>query len=44
MELSTFRPHRGKFATFSELRAQISETKANTLIYIADRNIFSSVA
>ena len=26
-----------------ELRAQISETKANTLIYIADRNIFGTL-
>ena len=38
-----FPPPPRKIRDFMKLRAQIRETKANTLIYIADRNIFSTL-
>jgi heptosyltransferase-3 len=38
-----FPPPPRKIGDFVELRAQILETKANTLIYIADRNIFRAL-
>jgi heptosyltransferase-3 len=38
-----FPPPPRKIRNFMELRAQIRKTKANTLIYIADRNIFSTL-
>ena len=38
-----FPPPPRKIRDFMELRAQILEMKANTLIYIADRNIFSTL-